>query len=104
MNLFKKFYCRTFQTVFKLALPILPYREPTILKTNDEVVETLKSNKIDSVLLVTDKGIRSLNLTQQLENKVVESGIKLSVYDGVVANPTTDNVAEALNIYKDIGI
>lgn len=100
MNLFKKFYCRTFQTVFKLALPILPYREPKILKTNDEVIDVLKLNKIESVLLVTDKGIRGLNLTRALEDKIIESGIKLSVYDGVVANPTTDNVAEALDIYN----
>ncbi len=101
MNLFKKFYCRTFQTIFKLALPILPYREPKILKNNDEVIEILKLNKITSVLLVTDKGIRGLNLTQELENKVAENGIKVRVYDGVVANPTTDNVAEALKIYND---
>ena len=100
MNLFKKFYCRTFQTVFKLALPILPYREPKILKTNDEVIDVLKLNKIESVLLVTDKGIRGLNLTKALEDKIIESGIRLSVFDGVVANPTTDNVAEALDIYN----
>lgn len=99
MNLFKKFYCRTFQTIFKLALPLLPYREPKILKTNEDVVETLKLNKIDSVLLVTDKGIRGLNLTQALEDKIADSGIKVSVYDGVVANPTTQNVAEALDVY-----
>ncbi len=101
MNLFKKLYCRTFQTVFKLALPILPYREPKILKTNEDVVEILKLNHIDSVLLVTDKGIRNLNLTKGIEDKIVENNIKLSVYDGVVANPTTDNVAESLKIYND---
>ncbi|MBQ8522047.1 MAG: iron-containing alcohol dehydrogenase [Clostridia bacterium] len=101
MNLLKKIYCRTFQTAFKLALPLLPYREPKILKTNDDVVEILKLNKIDSVLLVTDKGINNLGLTKMLEQKIGESGIKLTVYDGVVANPTTDNVAEALKQYKD---
>ena len=39
MNFFKKAYCRTFQTVFKLASPLLPYKDPQILKTEDEVVE-----------------------------------------------------------------
>ena len=101
MNLFKKFYCRTFQTVFKLALPILPYREPKILKTNEEVIETLKLSKIDSVLLVTDKGIRGLNLTKPLEDEITKSGIKLAVFDDVVANPTTQNVADALKLYHD---
>ena len=100
MNLFKKMYFRTFQTVFKLALPILPYREPKIIKTDEEVVGLLKNNKIESVLLVTDKGIRGIDLTKSLEDKIIESGIKLSVYDGTVANPTTQNVDEALNMYN----
>ena len=70
MNLFKKLYFRTFQTVFKFALPILPYREPKIIKTNDEVIEVLKNNKVESVLLVTDKGIRNLMLTKSLETAI----------------------------------
>ena len=101
MNIFKKFYCRTFQTVFKLALPILPYREPKIIKTNEDVVEVLKQNNINSILLVTDKGIRGLGLTKSLEEAITQCGIKLSVYDDVVPNPTTGNVAQALEIYKN---
>lgn len=100
MNIFKKFYCRTYQTVFKIMLPFLPYREPKILKTNDDVLSVLKENNISSVLLVTDLGIRGLGLTKPIEDKIVESGIKLSVYDKTVPNPTTDNVDEALSIYK----
>ena len=47
MNLFKKLYCRTFQTAFKLALPILPYREPKILKTNPNINLILSSHSIN---------------------------------------------------------
>ncbi len=101
MNIFKKFYCRTFQTAFKLALPILPYREPKIIKTNEDVVEVLKENNINSILLVTDKGIRGLGLTKSLEDAIMQNGIKLLIYDEVVPNPTTDNVVQALEIYKD---
>ena len=100
MNIFKRIYCRTFQTVFKLALPILPYREPKILKTNEDTVYALLSQDVSSVLLVTDKGIRGLGLTKLLEETIENSGIKISVYDEVVPNPTTENVDEALEIYK----
>lgn len=99
MNLFKKLYCRTFQTAFKLALPILPYREPKILKSNDEVVNVLKQNNIKNVLLVTDKGIQSLGLTKVLEQSIGSNDINVFVYADTVANPTTDNVEEALKIY-----
>lgn len=100
MNLFKKFYCRAFQTVFKLALPILPYREPKILKTDEDIIEILKINNVKSILLVTDKSIRGLNLTQKLEETVKSNNIELAVFDEVVPNPTTQNVEDAVTLYK----
>ena len=99
MNIFKKMYCRTYQGVFKMMLPFLPYREPEILETDGEVVEVLEN--IKNVLLVTDKGIRGLGLTKSLEETLVNDGFNLFVYDGTVPNPTTENVAEALKMYKD---
>ncbi len=101
MNIFKKFYFRSFQKVFKWVLPILPYREPKIIKTNEDIVEVLKLNHIHSVLLVTDKSIRGLGLTKSLEQTLENSDIKLSVYDSVVPNPTTDNVLDAVKCYKE---
>ena len=99
MNIFKKMYCRTYQGVFKMMLPVLPYREPEILKTDSEVIEVLEN--IKNVLLVTDKGIRGLGLTKSLEDTLKNEGFNVFVYDGTVPNPTTDNVAEALKIYKE---
>ena len=101
MNIIKRMYCRTFQTVFKLALPILPYREPKILKTDKEIINVLKQNNIDNVMLVTDKGISNLGLTSSLEKELKESKIKVTVYSDTVANPTTKNVEEALKRYKE---
>lgn len=101
MNILKKIYCRTFQTIFKMLLPVLPYREPKILKTNEAVIEILKNNKINSVLLVTDKGLRGLSLTKSLEDKIIASDIKLAIFDEVVPNPTTQNVADTLKVYKE---
>lgn len=103
MNIFKRFYCRAYQTVFKMMLPLLPYREPNILKSNDEVLDILKQKSISNVLLVTDQGIRSLGLTKNMEDKIVEGGVKLFVYDKTVPNPTTDNVDDALEMFKQNG-
>ena len=101
MKLCKKIYCRTFQFVFKCALPILPYRKPTILHSNEEIVEVLKEKEISNVLLVTDKGVRGLGLTESFEKALSESGLGVFVYDGTVANPTTENVEQALGVYKE---
>lgn len=100
MNIFKKLYCRTYQTIFKLAIPFLPYRQPKILKTENDVVAVLKKEEIDSVLLITDTGLRKLNLTTPLVSEIEKNGIKLSIYDQVVPNPTSKNVEQALRAFK----
>ena len=101
MNFFKKLYCRTYQTIFRIAIPILPYREPKILNNNGDLVNVLKEQNVKSVLLVTDKGINSLGLTKSLEEEIKKENIKLTIYDGTHANPTTDDVDEALKLYYD---
>ncbi|MCH5148130.1 MAG: iron-containing alcohol dehydrogenase [Clostridiales bacterium] len=103
MNPFKRLYCRIFQGVFKIALPLLPYKDPKIINKIVEVPAVLKQNGKTKPLIVTDKTIRSLALTLPLEEKLIEENISYSVFDEVVANPTTDNVADALKLYKDSG-
>ena len=100
MNIFKKIYCRAFQICFRLALPILPYREPKLLKNYEELVDVLKDKGKQSILFVTDKSIRGLGLTKNLEDTVLKAGLELTVFDETVANPTTKNVDDALDLYK----
>lgn len=100
MNCFKKIYCRIYQGVFRLILPILPYRQPTLLSSNKEVSDVLEKKKIKTVMLVTDQGISKLGLAKNLENEVQKTGVKIVVFDKTIPNPTTDIIEEALEIYK----
>ena len=95
MHKLKKIYCRSFQTVFKLALPILPYRTPKIISSVKKLPEIIIKNKCQHVLIVTDTSIRSLGLLTPLEKALQDGGISYAIYDKTVANPTTVNVAEA---------
>ena len=101
MNFFKTLWCRTYQTVFKILLPVLPYREPQILKNYDELVFEFKRNNISKCLLVTDAGLNKLGLTKALEDSLKQNNIDVFVYDGTVPNPTTTNVDDGLKIYKE---
>ena len=103
MNPLKKLYCRIFQNVFKFALPFLPYRNPKIIGSLKEVPDVLKKKKCETVLIITDSGIHRLGLTTRLEKALTDSGISYILYDKTVANPTTDNVAEALWLYQNEG-
>ncbi len=103
MNIFKKAYCRTFQFALKIALPLLPYKDPKIIESIEGVAPVLKENGKKRALIVTDKTVRSLGLVDGLFKSLEESGLAYSVYDEVVANPTTDNVEKALSVYRGDG-
>ena len=99
MKPIKKIYCRIFQNVFKFALPFLPYRNPEIIGSLKAVPDVLKKKKCENVLIITDPGIYKLGLTQRLEKALTGSNISYILYSKTVANPTTENVAEALELY-----
>lgn len=96
-------YCRTFQAVFRAALPFLPYRSPKIIPSVAGIPDVCRRKGVDSVMIVTDAGIRSLGLTAFLEKTLSESGIDYCIYDGTVANPTIRNVEEARALYLERG-
>ena len=101
MNPLKKADCRIFQNVFKFALPLLPYRNPKIIGSVKGIPEVLEKRGYNNVLIITDAGIRSLGLTERLEQTLRRNCISYQIYDKTVANPTTVNVDEALHMYLD---
>ena len=103
MNPVKKLYCRTFQTVFKIALPFLPYRKPKVVGSVKALPDIILKKKCSKVLIITDSGIRKLGLTRRLEKALDAAGIPCIIYDKTVANPTTVNVAEAVKLYLGNG-
>ncbi|MBO6101550.1 MAG: iron-containing alcohol dehydrogenase, partial [Spirochaetaceae bacterium] len=98
MNIFKKIYCRVFQACFHIAIPILPYRDPKILHSIEELPAEFKSQGINKVFLVTDSIIRKL--AEKLEALLPAEGIECVVYDKTKPNPTVSNIEEALAIYN----
>ena len=103
MNTLRKIYCRAFQKAFHIAIPFLPYRKPKIAGSVKELPEIIMRHKCTHVLLITDGGIMKLGLTRRLEKALKEAGIPYTIYDKTVANPTTVNVREALELYHKEG-
>ena len=99
MNQVKKIYCRIFQKAFHLVIPILPYRQPKKVEHLADIPSILKEKGVDRILIVTDQGIRSHGLLEPLEKALRENHIFYEIYDKTVANPTTDNVEEARELY-----
>ena len=99
MNILKKIWCRVFQGAFRLALPILPYRDPKILKSINEIPKLLKDKKKTSILIVTDSGVIKCGLIEPILDVLNKVAIKYTVYSDVQPNPTVDNVESARLVY-----
>ena len=103
MHPIHRFFCRAYQTVFRIALPILPYREPKLLASLDSAAALLREKHVSPVLLVADGGVRDLGLTKPLEEALRANGIAFAVYEQRTPNPTIDNVEAARALYARTG-
>ena len=101
MNVFERMYCRTYQTFFRVALPIMPYREPERLENIENIPVLLKELGVSSVLFVTDSTLCRTDIAKRLVSRLADNGIRCAVYDGVNPNPTVHNVEEAFKFYKE---
>lgn len=101
MNIIFKTYCRIYQQLLHASIPFLPYRTPVILNLVSEIPDILLKNSITSALLVTGPHIRARKMTAEFEQLIESTHINLAVYDKTDANPTTVNVEEAVNLYRD---
>ncbi len=99
MNLITKFGCRTFQTVLRAALPILPYRDPQILNSVLDIPGVLQKRGVTQVLLVTDGYLHLSGMLEPLKKALSNAGIGCTIYDETVPNPTVWNVEAARERY-----
>lgn len=96
------FYCRVYQGIFRLASPLLPWREPRLLEgpgSLGQLPALLRQQAIGKVLIVTDQGITRLGLMDGLLEDLRSEGIGYFIFDGTVPNPTVDNIETALGHY-----
>ena len=101
MSVLTKVFSRIYQGVFKMLLPVLPYKDPEVIEKVEEISAVLAKNGKKKPLLVTDKTIYSFGLCAGLENSFKKQGFDYALFDGVVANPTSENVESALELYKN---
>ena len=102
-NIMYKLYCRICQSILRVFAYLLSWRKPELLEGKNSVnklPKLIKSKGIDNVLVITDKGIVSIGLVDELINGLNDKEVGFVIYDKTVPNPTIDNIEEALQIYK----
>lgn len=99
MNPAFQLFCRSFQSVLRFVLPVLPYRDPKVLPRVQDIPKCLKEKNINRVLIVTDGFLHLSGMLEPMKNALIEAGIGYTVYDEVTPNPTILNVELARERY-----
>ena len=103
MNAYE-FYCRAFQKIFYIGQNFWEWIDPKLLKGAGSVAELptlIKSKGIKRLLLVTDPNLTKIGLTAPLLRGLDEAEIFCAVYSETCADPSTKNIEDALQLYKE---
>lgn len=99
MNPIRKCFCRSFQAILRLVLPVLPYRDPLVLNSVQDIPCCLIRRKIRNVMIVTDGFLHLSGMLEPMKQALTDAGIAYTVYDEVTPNPTVLNVELARECY-----
>lgn len=78
MFFLKKVYCRVFQIGFRAVLPVLPYREPEIIRSCADLGPVLEKEHARTVLVVTDRGLDGKRPYRAARRRAARRGRELS--------------------------
>src|SRR5699024_8008009 len=67
----------------------------------NEVGSQLNNLGVNKPLLVTDEGLHSLGLSEQVANIVREAGLDIAIFPEAQPNPTDKNVADGVKVYEE---
>mgnify|MGYP001337755912 CR=1 FL=1 len=104
--LIKILWYRLFQAIMRLAANFLDFTPPELLDGPGSVKRLpsfIKSKGFSRVLVVTDKGLMAARLLDGLFDSLREAGVEYALFDGAQANPTIQNIEDALTLYKEKG-
>ncbi len=97
----RKLFDRTYQGIFYLVRPFLPWREPKLLNSYAHLVTVLKDKKLKNPLIVIDENIMKLGLHTPLEEALKEANLNYVFFFDVTPNPTVSQVEKAQKLYKE---
>ena len=97
------FFYRLYHYGLKLLISLLLPPSPILFKVDnalEDLTAHIQINKLNRLLLVTDKQIYTLGLHRELSDQLARHSITLELYSDVEPNNPIDNIEQALNRYQ----
>jgi len=93
---------RVYQAVMRLFTALFSFKPPELLEgagSIGKLAGLIKSKGFTKVLIVTDKGLMAAHLLDGLFSSLDSEGVAYVLFDGTQANPTIQNIEDALALY-----
>lgn len=87
----------------RLAAKVIPMPKPVLFTGVDsslELCDAIAQMGTKKVLIVTDTVLVALGILNKIQERLTENGIQFEIYDGVLPDPTYDQVEAGLSMYK----
>jgi len=102
----KVFFFKIWQFLLKISTPLLFFSTPQLYSgpgSSIQLVEHIADTGVKKLLVVTDAMLVKLGLLNPMLDKLKSMGVTCFVYDGVMPNPTIDQIENGLAILKKEG-
>jgi alcohol dehydrogenase len=102
----KVFFFRIWQFLLKISTPLLFFRTPKLFTgpgSSLQLCEHIAGTGVKKLLIVTDAMLVKLGLLKATQEKLTQLGVNHFVYDGVLPNPTIEQIENGLAILKREG-
>jgi alcohol dehydrogenase class IV len=98
-----RFFYRLYHLGLKLTINVLPPPSPILFKGDNalqSLITDIKLNRLNRLLLVTDKQIHSLGLHRELADQLAKQAITTELYSDVEPNNPIHSIEQALSRYQ----
>jgi alcohol dehydrogenase class IV len=97
------FFYRLYHLGLKLTISALPPPSPILFRGGnalESLIADMQANKLNRLLLVTDKQIHTLGLHRELTDQLAKQAIAIELYSNVEPNNPIHSIEQALSHYQ----
>lgn len=99
----KVVFFKIWQFILKITTPLLRFRTPELFQgpgSSLVLCEHIAKTGVKNLLIVTDAMLVKIGLLKPMQEKLTALGVDFTVYDGVLPNPTIEQIETGLTLLK----
>ena len=97
-------YYKGLAKALKIAAAVIPMPKPTLFtgaESSLELCSAISQLGMKKILIVTDKVLVEIGLLKGIEERLKAEGVAYVIYDGILPDPTYDQIEAGLDILKN---